>query len=131
MMHSQQKGKYMQKLIKFSGMALVFTLLSGCVIAINDDDSSSSNNKTIQAQRHNQSYISSLQSGASQQSIRSNLGVPDFSESFNKNGETIEVLFYRTHHTHGDGMTTKDECTALIFKAGVLTAWGDKAYQQL
>lgn len=121
----------MQNFMKFSGMALIFTLLSGCVIAINDDESNSSNNKTIQAQRHNQSYISTLQVGARQESIRTSLGVPDFTESFSKNGETIEVLFYRTHHTHGDGMTTKDECTALIFKAGILTAWGDKAYQQL
>jgi hypothetical protein len=121
----------MQKFIKISAMALVVTLLSGCVIAINDDDHGSSSDKTMQVQRHNQSYISQLQVGASQQSIRSSLGVPDFSESLQKDGQAIEVLFYRTHHTHSDGMTTKDECTALIFTAGQLTAWGDKAYQQL
>ncbi len=121
----------MQKFIKFSAMAFVVTLLSGCVIAINDDDHDSSSSKTMQIQQQNQSYISQLQLGASQQSVRSHLGVPDFSESLQKNGQTVEVLFYRTHHTHGDGITTKDECTALIFSAGVLTGWGEKAYQQL
>ena len=42
-----------------------------------------------------------------------------------------EVLFFRTHRTHSDGETTKDECTPLVFRDGVLIGFGDKAYRQL
>jgi hypothetical protein len=41
------------------------------------------------------------------------------------------VLFYRTHRRDGDGVTTKDECTPLVFKNGLLIGWGDAAYQAL
>ena len=50
---------------------------------------------------------------------------------YSKDGETVQVLFYRTHHQKSDGKTTKDECTPLVFKQNRLTGWGDKAYQYL
>jgi len=28
----------------------------------------------------------------------------------------------------GDGITTKDECTPLVFRNGNLVGWGDSAY---
>ena len=105
--------------------------LSGCVISVGgkhelDDDSS-----WKKTQRYNQEQINKLTLQMSAEDIRTLLGTPDFTESFNKDGETVQVLFYRTHHQKSDGKTTKDECTPLVFKQNRLTGWGDKAYQYL
>lgn len=122
----------MNSLMKLFAAATLTSLLSGCVIAVGNDDNDDDNwSKTKKTQQHNQNYINQLKTGADAASVRNSLGNPDFTESFQKEGETVEVLFYRTHRSHGDGMTSKDECTALIFKRGLLVGWGDKAYQQL
>ncbi|MBU1437784.1 MAG: DUF3192 domain-containing protein [Gammaproteobacteria bacterium] len=121
----------MHTLAKLFAVSAVIVGLSGCVVAVGNDNSDENWDKTKKTQVNNQSFINQLQTGATLASVRNSLGSPDFTENFQKNNETIEVLFYRTHRTHGDGMTTKDECTALIFKQGLLVAWGDKAYQQL
>lgn len=122
----------MNTLMKLFAAAAFTSLLSGCVIAVGNDDSDDDNwSKTKKVQQHNQNYINQLKTGADAASVRNSLGTPDFTELFQKEGETVEVLFYRTHRSHGDGMTSKDECTALIFKRGLLVGWGDKAYQQL
>jgi hypothetical protein len=122
----------MNTLMKLIAAATLTSLLSGCVIAVGNDDNDDDNwSKTKKVQQHNQNYINQLKTGADTASVRNSLGTPDFTESFQKAGETVEVLFYRTHRSHGDGMTSKDECTALIFKRGLLVGWGDKAYQQL
>jgi hypothetical protein len=121
----------MYTLAKLFAASAVIVGLSGCVVAVGNDSSDENWNKTKKTQVTNQNFINQLQTGATLASVRNSLGNPDFSENFQKNGETLEVLFYRTHRAHGDGMTTKDECTALIFKQGLLAGWGDKAYQQL
>ena len=38
-------------------------------------------------------------------------------------------MFYRTNHVKADGMTTQEECTALLFKNGLLSAIGNAAYE--
>ena len=58
------------------------------------------------------------------------LGVPDISEAKQFNGNTVTVLFYRTQHVKSDGITTVDECTALLFNNNKLIAWGRNAYEQ-
>jgi len=121
----------MHTLVKLFAATAVMVGLSGCVVAVGNDRSDDNWDNTKKTQLHNQNFINQLQTGVTLASVRNSLGNPDFSENFQKNGETTEVLFYRTHRTHGDGMTTKDECTALIFKQGLLVGWGDKAYQQL
>jgi len=52
----------------------------------------------------------------------------DFNELFEKQDGTYRVLYYRTQKTMGDGITTKDECTPLVFRNGELVGWGDSAY---
>ena len=118
--------------LKVLTVATAMMALSGCVVAIGDHGENDSNNSAWKkTQKLNNQVISQLNLGAELASIRGQLGAPDFSESFrNGDAETV-VLFYRTHHEHSDGETSKDECTALIFKNGVLTGWGDKAYRQL
>ncbi len=122
----------MNILVKVCVAGILAFGLSACVVNVGDDsDYDGDYEKTRKAEKYNQSVISQLQLGAEQSALRSQLGVPDFSESFNKQGVAYDVLFYRTHRTHGDGMTTKDECTPMIFRQGKLVGWGDKAYQNL
>lgn len=122
----------MHAVIKLVAAVAVISSLSGCVIAVgHDGDNDEDGNNWRKTQQFNQNYVSGLKTGTEIAAVRQSLGNPAFSESFNKQGEIVEVLFYRTHHSHSDGMTSKDECTALIFKRGVLVGWGDKAYQIL
>jgi hypothetical protein len=52
--------------------------------------------------------------------MQEKLGVADFSQTYAHNEQTIRVLFYRTQRKHKDGLTTKDECSILIFVDGEL-----------
>ncbi len=105
--------------------------LSGCVIAVGGNHESDSDSSWKKTQRFNQEQINKLSLDMSADDIRTLLGTPDFTESFSKDGTSVQVLFYRTHHVKSDGKTTKDECTPLVFKQNRLTGWGDKAYQYL
>lgn len=121
----------MEKFMKFCAVAVVISVLSGCVVHVGDRDRDDKWNETEKLQVRNQDYINQLQLGMTSTAVRSGLGAPDFVEYVQKNGDNIEVLFYRTHRSKGDGITTKDECTALVFRQGNLVGWGEKAYQNL
>ncbi|GHB76608.1 hypothetical protein GCM10008107_27660 [Psychrosphaera saromensis] len=111
-------------------IALPLTLsLTGCVVVVGNDDDSSTEWK--QVQELNKTNITALEVGASLTDIKTKMGTPNINEAFSKNNQQYQVLFYRTRHKHSDGETTKDECTALIFEDGLLTSWGEKAYQKL
>jgi outer membrane protein assembly factor BamE (lipoprotein component of BamABCDE complex) len=114
----------------FVAAALAVTL-SGCVVAVGGDHDFDDDSNWKKTQRYNQEQVNKLQMNMTADDIRTLMGKPDFSESFNKDGETVQVLFYRTHHSKSDGKTTKEECTPLIFKQNKLVGWGDKAYQYL
>ncbi|MDT0593686.1 DUF3192 domain-containing protein [Glaciecola petra] len=103
-------------------------LLSGCVISI-DDDYDSDNNGTSWAEleEENREKISLLSVGASINSVRRSMGTPDFDELLVKNEQEHRILFYRTQRTKGDGTTTKDECTPIIFLNGELIGFGQTA----
>lgn len=106
--------------------------LSGCVVSIGgDDDSGFSSFDYEDREYENRQKIARLQLNTSFSAIQTELGVADFNETYAKEGENIQVLYYRTHRKHKDGMTTKDECTPLIFKDGKLVSWGEQAYRQL
>lgn len=115
-------------------LPLVFTL-TGCIVIAGDDDRhhswGSSSSDWEQTQRDNKANIADLEVGASLVDVKSKMGSPNINEAFSEAGQQYQVLFYRTRHKHSDGETTKDECTPLIFKEGVLTAWGQKAYEKL
>ncbi|GGZ13424.1 MULTISPECIES: DUF3192 domain-containing protein [Shewanella] len=81
-------------------------------------------------QAYNQGKLTELKLGQSGESVVEMLGHPDFSEAKLSQGQTLNVLFYRTHQTKSDGVTTKDECTPLLFRNDQLIAWGDDTYQQ-
>ncbi|MFT5452663.1 MAG: hypothetical protein ACI9N9_002157 [Enterobacterales bacterium] len=80
----------------------------------------------------NRSYIAglSLDENLSKKMIIEKLGTPDLSESKQAENGSVSVLFYRTQHIKSDGITTTDECTAMLFENNQLIAWGQSAYQQ-
>ncbi len=58
------------------------------------------------------------------------LGSPDISEAKAIEEGEVLILFYRTHHVKSDGITTRDECTPLLFKDDILIGWGADAYSE-
>ena len=82
-------------------------------------------------QRENREAISRLEIGSPRSAVLSELGSPHFSEAFDRDGEEIRILFYRTQRRHSDGRTTRDETTPLIFENELLVGWGDSVYEDV
>mgnify|MGYP005991833267 CR=1 FL=1 len=77
----------------------------------------------------NRTYIAKLQlDSISTDQIIIDLGSPDLTEAKKVEQDSYQVMFYRTQHKESDGITTQDECTALLFKNGQLIGIGDSAY---
>ncbi len=103
-------------------------LLSGCVVSVGGDSDSHYSADWEDREQNNRKHIAKLDAGLSYENVVRKMGVADFNELFEKQDGTYRVLFYRTQRTRGDGVTTKDECTPLVFKNGYLVGWGDSAY---
>ena len=78
---------------------------------------------------YNKVQISKLELGLHKKQILKLLGSPDITEAKRNDNNELQVMFYRTQHKQADGITTEDECTALLFENNELIAWGDNAYQ--
>lgn len=78
---------------------------------------------------YNKVQISKLELGLQKKQILELLGSPDITEAKRNDNKELQVMFYRTQHKKADGITTEDECTALLFENNELIAWGDSAYQ--
>ncbi|MCZ4337564.1 DUF3192 domain-containing protein [Shewanella colwelliana] len=81
-------------------------------------------------QSYNNAKLTELSLGQPLSEVKQLLGKADFSEAKTSSNQTLQVLFYRTHHSKSDGETTRDECTPLLFKDDKLVAWGQDTYQQ-
>lgn len=104
--------------------------LSGCVISVGGDDGHYSSDWEDR-EYNNRKHVSQLETNMTYESVVRKMGVADFNEMHEKDNHTFRVLFYRTQRTMDDGLTTKDECTPLVFKDGMLVGWGNSAYQYL
>jgi len=113
----------------FKAMILMsqLALVSGCVIAVNTSEFDEDSDSWHKRQKQNREAIAEMVLGRTQPSIEDQMGSPDFVESFQRGGEKFVVLYYRTHRTEGDGETTKDETTPLVFVDGELVGWGESA----
>jgi hypothetical protein len=80
-------------------------------------------------QEYNKIQISKFELGLQKKQILELLGSPDITEAKRNDDKELQVMFYRTQHIKADGITTEDECTALLFENNELIAWGDSAYQ--
>ncbi|HEX4872093.1 MAG TPA: DUF3192 domain-containing protein [Nevskiaceae bacterium] len=111
---------------------LSLSLLGGCVIAVGgpyDEDGPHAHDHAREEQR-NREAIAGLALGTPVDEVRGRLGEPAFSEALTVAGKELRVLRYRTHRTHQDGDTTRDETTPLIFEDGRLTGFGEAALAQ-
>ncbi len=100
--------------------------LTGCVVSVGGGEDGHSMSSDFEDREYvNRKKISKIQLGMSFNDAAHKLGIADFNENYHKNDSNIQVLFYRTHRTHKDGMTSKDECTYLHFVDGVLKETGN------
>ncbi len=109
--------------------ALLGMMLSGCVLSIHDDgdDGNGDGDHWRARQARNKQTIDHLELGRSMTSVTDELGAPDTTESFLRNGQPYNVLLYRTRLVHSDGHTSRDETTPLVFADGKLVGWGESA----
>lgn len=115
-----------------TGAAVVAVVsLQGCIVV---SESGKYDDEQYQGQadeRENRDIIASLDMQTSLQAVKRRLGTPEFSDRWQEQSHQYEVLYYRTHRKHSDGMTTRDECTPIVFKDGQLVGTGDLAMSQL
>ncbi|MEE4303166.1 MAG: DUF3192 domain-containing protein [Wenzhouxiangella sp.] len=120
----------MRKTLPAIALALAIPALSGCVVAVGDVKADREADWQ-EMERSNREAISRLETGMTLETVRSRLGTPEFSESMEFDDGDYRVLFYRTQRREGDGMTTRDETTPLIFRDGLLVEWGEAAWTDL
>ena len=118
----------MFKAARLAAILLSSTALSGCVVAIGNDGFQE-DEQWEQAQRRNDRYIDGVQLGTSINAVRAAMGEAEFQDSFQRDGEVFDVLYYRTHHRHSDGKTTRDETTPMVFVDGRLVGYGPTAIE--
>ncbi|MGM0428709.1 MAG: DUF3192 domain-containing protein [Pseudomonadota bacterium] len=114
-------------------VALLSSLtLSGCVVV--KESSYDGNNEKYegqQSEQRNRSSIAALPASLSVSETVSRLGTPDFNDSWKTEKYRYQVLYYRTHRKHADGMTTRDECTAIVFIDDTLAGTGEMALDRI
>ena len=117
------------KALLLSSLLASTVLLSGCVISIDDDNEDgfhlSNSSYWQKREANNRQYIAELSVGASKTAIIEKFGAADFNELTSSNGDAVQVLYYRTHRVAEDGVTTKNECTPLVFVNDELVGWGE------
>ena len=113
----------MKKSLLALALAVPMTL-TGCVVAVGGDDDNYSYQNHESQEYKNRKAIARMDLGTTYETSSSRLGVADFFEKYEVNGDLVQVAYYRTHRVHKDGLTTKDECTYLKFVNGKLVETG-------
>ncbi len=100
-------------------------------LVINFYDDNPSNMQWEEREDYNRQFISKVQLNKFNfEEALEELGSPDITEAKRVNNDNYQVMFYRTHHVKSDGITTQEECTALLFKNNILMSTGKTAYEQ-
>lgn len=112
------------------GGALLYVLATYSVLRFYPDDPAQMN--WMDREAFNARFIGRLQPDASlrQEFLIGRLGSPDITEAFRSEQQIYQLLYYRTHRKAADGITTADECTALLFVDRQLVAVGEAAVIQ-
>lgn len=108
--------------------ALIATALttSGCVIHLGEDHGNTHDSVRAEETRTRQ-RIAELPLGTPASTVMAELGTPAFSDLLDSPSGELRVLRYRTHRSHADGETTRDETTPLLFRDGRLVGSGELA----
>jgi hypothetical protein len=118
----------MKAMSRFLVASMLIATLGGCVVAIGPDEFERSRSDWSELERDNRRAIDNLTLGTRLAEVRDAMPhTADFSEAFVSNGIDYRVLFYRTQRVEGDGATTRDETTPLVFADGELVGWGPSA----
>ena len=96
--------------------------LTGCVIAVGGEDGHSISGDFEDREYENRKKIARIQLNSAFSDVTREMGVADFTETYLDDGKTVNAVYYRTHRIHKDGLTTKDECTKMIFVNNALSA---------
>jgi len=99
--------------------------LTGCIVSVGGEDGGSFSTEFGDREYNNRKAIANMPLKSSYGDVSQKLGVADFNETYEQDGLTIQVLYYRTHRVHKDGLTTKDECTYLQFVNNALVESGN------
>lgn len=105
---------------------LIYAGLAATILHFYQGDTESMNWQ--ERETFNLKQIGQLDLGVMKDDVIRLLGSPDISEAKMTDDGHVQVLFYRTHHVTSDGITTRDECTPLLFRDNTLVAWGENAY---
>lgn len=120
----------MKKTVLVAALVLP-VMLTGCVVSVDGRDHNKWNKSWKDTEYENRKKISELNVNLSIEDIRLRFGVAEFNELYQRDGNNIQVLYYRTQRTEDDGVTSKDECTPLVFKNGLLIGWGSTAFSDI
>lgn len=118
----------MKTFLNRAGLAAMLaagTLASGCIIVDGNDDGD--HGSFAGQDRDMRKQLAELPLGSSLDSVRQALGEPYFTDAFKVGDAEYRVLRYRSHHSHSDGDTTRDETTPLLFQDGKLISIGELA----
>ena len=116
--------------VLFAGGFVVYLLLTMAVLLFYKDDPAQ---MTWQHRDNFNAKVISRYKVAenhSQDDITGRLGGPDITQAVKLNGQIYQLMYYRTQRKLPDGITTEDECTALLFINRQLVAIGEVAVNQ-
>lgn len=99
--------------------------LGGCVVNVKDHGNSYQDWQQLEQQ--NREHLSRLSLGMGKDEALNLMGRADFHEAWSENDKEVQVYYYRTNRIHGDGTTTKEECTPVVFHNNKLVGWGATA----
>jgi len=119
-----------KKVISLVALAL---LAYGIFVAlvVNFYDDSPMNMKWEDRESYNRQYVTKVKlDQLNIDKIITDLGSPDITEAKKVDNTHYQLMYYRTQHMKSDGITTEDECTALLFKNDLLNAIGESAIEQ-
>ena len=118
------------KLSYFIAGVLAYILLTMAVLYWYEDDVEQMSWADREVFNHKVISQYSANSNMTQDQVLARLGSPDITEALQQNNAVYQLLYYRTHRVAADGITTPDECTALLFKNRRLIAIGNAAVTQ-
>jgi len=119
-----------KKVLSLVAIALIaYGIFVALVVTFYDD--SPTNMQWEDREAFNKQYVSKLKiDQLTFNQVILDLGSPDITEAKKVMSDQYQLMYYRTQHVKSDGITTEEECTALLFKNDVLNAIGHSAVKE-